>query len=225
MSDVFVIRRRHDHAGEIASLEAGGDGTADPVEQYLAVYDTEEAALWAARELERADAVVNGTAVKAFAGGFAAATTLPVFALRDWMLDEGIPVPETDSITDWRLWWVRVRDADRPISRAQFRHVLAALNRLPLTLYQVHRTPRGDDGPLPGVGYAVIHRDWRYDDSRFQGDNEAVAVYRTREAAEAEVERRTAAERRQTLGRPGERHWSDDVSGFAIVELPLHPED
>jgi len=222
----WLVRRKVERDPDDGSGSGSGD-ILDPGEQYWAVYETEAEAVRCARDLDRAEMVVNGCRAKVFAWGFEAATTLPEFALRDWMLDENIPVPDGSTITDWRLWWVRMRDTNRPITRAQFRHMLEALNKLPLYTYEVVPAPKAESEPLQAVGYAVIHRDWVYNDVGFNGGNEPVAVHRTRASAEAEAARRMAADPRfrGPLCYGDTRHWQDGAADYVVVELPLHPED
>ncbi len=214
----WIVQRKYDP--ERGWYDPDGEAPVNPRDQFWAVYETEEEANRSARELDHAEMIVNGTTEKVFAGGLEAATTFPEYALRDWLLDRDIPVPDGNTITAWRLWWQKVKDADRPISRDQFRHVLAGLNKLPLSQYEVVAAPRPDPAPLPAVGYAVVYRHWRYDDDTYQGDNEPLGVYRTREAADAEAARRTAG--------PVRPYWNpdyrEDVSEYVVVELPLCPE-
>jgi hypothetical protein len=154
------------------------------------------------------------------------ATSLPDYAFRDWLLDRDIPVPEGNTNTDWRLWWQKVKGEDRPLTRAQFLHLLDALNKLPLYQYEVVAVPRDDPAPLPAVGYAVIDRWWTFDDSTFCGNNNPVTVHRTREAAEAERTRRVAADAEQNRSQdPDWQHrYNDGINEYVIVELPLAPE-
>lgn len=220
MPEVFAVRMTHTHERMTASYDRGGDGTADPGEQFWGVYPTRQTAERAARELDHADMTVNGTDEKPFAGGFAAATTFPVYALRDWMLDADIPVPDGDTITDWRLWWIKMRDADRPISRPQFRHLLAALNRMSLSIYEVVPVPVAPEVDGPGSVFAVIDRRWMYDDEKYDGDNTPLAVYRTREEAEAYREGLATGPRPRLPDR-----WSDAIEECVVIELPVEPEE
>lgn len=198
----------------------------NPSDQYWAMYETEAEAVERARELDRAEMVVNGTAVKPFAQGLEAATTFPEYALRDWLLDCDIPPPDGHTLTDWRVWWQHIRGADRSLTREQFRHVLAALNQLPLYLYEVVPVPRADQEPLQAVGYAVVRRDWVYNDVGFDGDNTPIILHRTRAAAEQEADRRATVDDRYRgpLSVDGICQWQHGATDYVVVELPLSPE-
>lgn len=215
-TNTWVVRRR---VGD----EYNGDDIPDPADQYWAAFETEAAARGHARTLDRAEMLVNGTTAKVFENGFAGATTLPEFALRDWMLERDIPVPDGSTITDWRLWWTRMREVDRPVSRDQFRVVLEALDKLPLYAYEVVMLPTGEPDPPSSVVYAVVHHCWEYDDCNYGGANTALAAFRTRAGAEAEIARRTAEDdrTRRNTRYPG---WNGGPNEYLIVELPINPE-
>ncbi len=219
-TNTWVVRRR-------VGTEYNGDDIPDPADQYWAAFETEAAAVGHARALDRAEMLVNGTTAKVFEKGFAGATTLPEFALRDWMLDRDIPVPDGSTITDWRLWWTRMRKADRPVSRDQIRVVLEALNKMPLHAYEVVKLPVGEPDPPAGVVYAVVHQHWQFDDCNYRGANDALAAFRTRAGAEAEIARRQEADRkadeqaRRSINYVG---WNGGPDEYVIVELPVNPE-
>lgn len=110
----------------------------------------------------------------------------------------------------WREWWRQVVAAGR-LTPEQTEHFWEGLNLV--RFFEVVEVPA--EGATPPVGFALIDAYWAYDDSSYSGANDALAVYRTRAAAEAEL-----ARRRREFG-PEVDDWSDDLDRLVVVEVPL----
>jgi hypothetical protein len=219
---VYVVRRKNpDDVGVIP----------DPQWQYWAAFDTREAAEQHARDLDLGEWLVNGPpwGANPFENGLEAVTTMPEGAFRDWLMDAGIepPAPVTGKMPPVRLqaetrfswinWW---RDEVGPpawtLSRDQKARLREGLDRVPLWSYEVvdvdsAEAPAAD----PAVVYAVVLKSWEYDDSWYHGDNEALAVYRTRARAQAECDRLNA-------GVP--EHYDTVECEHVVVELQVDPD-
>ena len=208
-SVVWVVRLQ-------AEGEANFDDIPEPEHQYWAAYQNEAEAFQQARILDREEIIAKGTNHQIFPNSFADATTFPEYAFRDLLLEQGVPLPQSESLGAWRQWWNGLRQAMRAISRDQFLVVLEALNKMPLCYFEVVAVPcaeplAGTAEESPDVGYAVVLKCWEFGDDFYYGSNEALHLYRTREEAEAEIQRR------------GERvfqEWNGGPNEYVIVELP-----
>lgn len=116
----------------------------------LAEFDTPDAAYfdWGRREL----AVRRGVNPFRCGAGLAAVTTLPAFALRDWLLDAGVRPPKSDSFarTRWAEWWDAAASGWSPDQRAK---VWEALDKL--RFYDV--IPRPADASVFVVATAGVN--------------------------------------------------------------------
>lgn len=91
----------------------------------------------------------------------------------------------------------------------------------PLTGIKFHEVVEVPAEPEPlamATVYAVVRSIWRYDDSGYNGHNDALAVYRTREGAEAARDRQRAA-----LGVSG-MCPDGGPDELVVVKLQMSPE-
>jgi hypothetical protein len=151
-----------------------------PGEIRVASFDsTDEAEAYRRQQEEKARGVVNP-----FAGTLAPPpleqTSLPEEVLCDWLEDCGIDPPAAKRRTgrrDWAAWWQK--NSPR-WSAEQRRAVWERLDRV--SFYRVVERPRRP------VFYAVVRVLWDYNDEWYYPGTEggeALAVYRSREKAEA----------------------------------------
>jgi hypothetical protein len=151
-------------------------------------FDTrEEAEAFRHAEEPKARAVVNP-----FLGTLAPPTDqtdLPEHALCDWYMDHGFDPPAPDKKTgkrDWAKWWQqgsKQRNGDR-----------AAVAWEPLHKVQFYRIV---ERPKVPVVYALVSVNWDYNDEWYYPNAEGgtvMTVYRSREKAIKECERRNANE-------------------------------
>ena len=165
-------------------------------------------------------------------------SSLPEFALRDWLIEAGLPVPERplpvlpkqkgESVRDhqkrcddaettvWSAWWGRVVCKGR-LTAAQREKVWEAFDGI--TFHEIEEVaepadadPRAD----PEIVYAIVLKSWEYGDDWYYGDNRVRTVYRTREAAEAERDRLAADTRWQD-------EWNGGPHEYIVVELLHEP--
>ena len=136
-------------------------------------------------------------------------SSLPEFALRDWLLDADIPPPGVAvrptskqlaglSLEDkeaaieaaerrvWVEWWDRVM-IGKTLTAEQLARVWEAFNRHSLYGVQAVDAPE----PIPsrtnsGRVYAVLQNQWVYNDSFYDESTALLRVFRNREQAEAE---------------------------------------
>lgn len=197
-----------------------------PEEQYLGTFTTRAAAEEYARQYDREtkqSLPLRGLWPFHFAE-YEQLTSLPPFALRDWLRDEGIDPPpvvdpkQTSEGRAWEEWWDRTAKADS-LTPAQCARVWAGLNLY--TLFEVEEVD-AEQKIVPqrdGVVYAVVHRHWEYDDCHYCGSNDGLAVYRTKARAEEEVRR---LERDRT---PLQSYWNGGPNEYVVVELINEGED
>jgi hypothetical protein len=157
--------------------------------------------------------------------GYAGLTSFPPDVFRDWLRDEDIdpppaavgraallPDPET---AIWAEWWDAATEV---LSESQQRRVWDGLNLY--CLYEVVEVEAGDKlTPAGRVVYAVVCRNWQYDDNVYYGANEVLTVFRTRARAEAEA-KTMADEVRKAVGEDGDG-WEDAAGEYVVVELAL----
>jgi hypothetical protein len=184
---IYVVRRKNpDDVGAIP----------DPKWQYRAAFDTREAAEQHARDLDLGEWLLNGppSGINPFEYGLVAVTSMSEGDFRNWHKAAGIEPPapvtgkmppvrhQTETRFSWINWWrYEVGPPAWALSREQKVRLREGLDRVPLWAYEVvdvdfAETPAAD----PAAVYAVVHKSWAYDDTWYSGDNEAVAVYRTR---------------------------------------------
>jgi hypothetical protein len=109
-------------------------------------------------------------------------TSLPEFALRDWLVDAGIDPPKAGAgTTAWKQWWAK---ASKLWTREQRDRAWEALDRVRFADVEVR--------PASPVVYAVVTEYQFYNDEWDALVESATVAYRTRERAEAEVARLTA---------------------------------
>ena len=130
-------------------------------------------------------------------------TSLPEFALRDWLQDAGLdPPPAGATTSDWRVWWAARAPA---WTDAQRDHAWEALDRVRFA--EVEARPAGP------VVYAVVESAEWYNDE-WNTVNESITVaYRSRDRADAECAKRNAA----AMARP--EPDADAPPTYRVVEL------
>ncbi len=152
-------------------------------------------------------------------------TSLPEFALRDWLADAGIdPPPEGFDAAGWRAWWA---DRSPDWTADQRERAWRALDRVRFA--EVEARPAG------GVVYAVVSSAQWYNDEWVTTHEMVTTAYRSRERAEAECARlagEAEALRENLRARFEEASESDDpdamgevgseegVPAYRVVELP-----
>ncbi|HET6573017.1 MAG TPA: hypothetical protein VFG68_05400 [Fimbriiglobus sp.] len=141
-----------------------------------------------AEAFRRAEEAKARAAVNPFAGTLAPPTdqtNMPEGVLCDWLLDHGIdPPPTTSGRRDWAKWWETASPHWTADQRAA---AWEALDKV--RFFRVSERPRRP------VAYAVVQVVWGYNDEWFYPGaegGEVQTLYRSRERAEAEVERRNA---------------------------------
>ncbi len=198
---LYVVRR-------IAPVDTTRDTIPDPRDQYRAAFGTqaeaEEHARHLDREYKRAVAPVEPNPFRE--RPLNELTSLPEFALRDWLTDAGIDPPDETPLAAlspremkrngrdvrWRMWinWWDESMASGALTPEQRAKVWEAL-----TLHRFHEVVDAPtagpnkSAPVPETVYALVRQRWEYDDCFYCGANDALRVYRTREQAEAELHR------------------------------------
>lgn len=160
-------------------LRAGAVFVRAPGERRIAWFETVDEAVANQRHLEQL--VREKYNPFAFGTGWYYLTTLPLYAYRDWLLDESITPPVGEALAEWRAWWDAVRAELRPgqqdrvwdgLTRLRFHDVIA--RRSSETVYCISR---------------IL---WDYDDGWYHAGHEGgepLKLFRTREPAEQERER------------------------------------
>jgi hypothetical protein len=214
MAVVYAVRRK-------AEPEVSWDDIPTPAEQYAATFTTRAAAEEHARQL---DAEVKRTLPLAGHNPFYVyaldqLTSFPPYVFRDWLRDADIDPPRPCAKSEqeswvWAEWWNAVVDADA-LTDAQRQRVWEGLNLY--RFFEVVEIDAGERVDRPGLNvvYAVVHQHWEYDDCHYCGANDALAVFRTKGRAEAELRR--LSEERQ--GSDDARHWNGGPDRFVVVEL------
>jgi hypothetical protein len=231
MPTVFVVRRRIDaEYREYHEVPEAG-------EQYAATCTTREAADEYARRLHReAAAELPFAEVNPFRGAkYQDLTSFPPHVFRDWLRDADVePPPEVAAkrsrsgdpeTTAWETWWDAVADS---LTGSQRMRVWEGLNLF--CLFEVVEVEAGEPVNTAGrVVYAVVCRNWQYDDSNYFGGNEPMAVYNTRGRAEEEARKLTEAGRVEV---PAGEEFDEDgfdfdaaVGEYVVVELTIPTED
>lgn len=201
----FVVKRLNWYAGD------RGRSFRFPGETAVASFATaDEAEVDRRRREEEVRRVVNP-----FACGSALhyLTHLDEPRLRDWLMDYGIdpPEPKKNGNTDWADWW---KKSHKKLSAEKVAAVWEALDKVRFFAVAAE--------PVRPVGYAVIEVNWNYNDEYHDADPEGgklVKVYRTRERAAEECERRNA-EAREQWGVPGEEDY-DPADFDPDHDLPM----
>lgn len=230
---LFLVRRK---VSEVPT----SDDVPQADEQYSATFTDRAAAEEHARQLDWRDKLTRPpTTFDPFPWGAAwdQISTMPPPILRDWLRDDDIePAGEikslpkhirsfADEVTPWRHWWRNLvaptKGKPRKLTKAQWERVWLGLNRF--TTVEVVEAP--PDAALtkaaagrkkPATVYAVVHRDWHYNDEGYVGANGVQLVYRTRAAAERA---RDPAQR----GIPEAlREYPSVAYEYVVVELPLN---
>jgi hypothetical protein len=210
-----------------------------PADQYTAAFADREAAEEHARRLDRdykrAEQPVEPNPFRYHR--LDELTSLPEFALRDWLQDADIPLPavavpptakrlrgltpeqkeeeiEFAQREVWTDWWDKVM-VGKALAAEQAERVWEGFN-----LYTFHEAVEvelvGPPRLQPDRVYAVVHSHWEYGDDWYYGANDATWVYRTREQAD-DVCRTLNFE-----NRPPE-NWNGGEYTFVVVELEHNP--
>lgn len=228
-------------SGTAYVVERKGD---DPGPEYRAVFTNREAAEEHARRLDRefkrATNPVEPNPLHE--QRLEDLTSLPEFALRDWLLDADIPPPAVAVVPTnmqmlgltmgqkeeeieyagrrvWLDWWQAVM-IGRTLSAEQTTRVWEAFNLY--SFYQVSAVtaPEVEGGrAVPGRLFAVVQRHWVFNDSFHEEHQHLLRVYRTREAAEAECRRM------EIDTAPPDEDGGDDWYRFTVVELEHNPAE
>jgi hypothetical protein len=178
----------------------------------VASFDSADAAEAFRRERE----ATARAAVNPFAGALAAPADLshmPEPVLCDWLQDHGIDPPPTTR-RDWAKWWDKQSPKWSDDQRAA---AWEALDKV--------RFFRVDERPRRPVVYAIVEVVWGYNDEWYYPGEEGgqtQTVYRSREKAEAECQRRNAASRRDWQGIVGDL-TRGEAAGFE--QYPFDMED
>ena len=222
----YVVRR-------IVPKDANRDDIPNPRLQYAAAFLTQTAAEEHARHLDRVHKqTVAPVEVNPFHDHrLEAVTTLPEFALLDWLMEAGVPLPDQTEFAKlspweqkknggearrlmWVAWWETTM-ATGPLEPERRAKVWEAFN-----LYRFHEVvdvpTAGPDRKAPPTGklFAVVHQHWEYDDCFYCGANDAVEVYRTRESAEH------AARLRYAESADEREDWNGGPNEYRVIELP-----
>jgi hypothetical protein len=229
---LFVVRRKVSEVGT-------SDDVPEADAQYSATFTDRAAAEEHARRLDWHDKMTRKPAdFDPFPWGatWDQICTMPPPILRDWLRDEDIePAGEikslpkhirsfSDEVTPWRHWWRELvapkKGKPKKLTKAQWERIWLGLNRFTTT--EVVEAP--PDAALtkaaagrkrPTVVYAVVHRDWHYNDEGYVGSNGVQLVYRTRAAAEK------ARDREEREIEPALREYPSVAYEYVVVELPL----
>lgn len=229
---LFVVRRKVSEAGV-------ADDVPEAEAQYSATFTDRAMAEEHARQLDWHDKLTRKPAeFDPFPWGakWDQISTMPPPILRDWLRDEDIePAGEiqslpkhirsfADEVTPWRHWWRELtapkKGKPKKLTKAQWERIWLGLNRF-VTVEVVDAPPdaaltksAGGKKP-PAVVYAVVHRDWQFNDEANVGGNEVLTVYRTRAAAEK------ARDRAERAIEPALREYPSVAYDYVVVELPF----
>ncbi len=116
----------------------------------------------------------------------------------------------------WREWWVVVV-AGGLLAAEQVEHLWEGLNLV--RFYEAVEVPHHAQPPNQRTGFAVVHAHWEYDDCWYQGANDALVMFPSRAAAEAEARRRQVE-----LGADGE-FANGGPNAVVVVELSWPAEE
>ncbi|MEZ6141038.1 MAG: hypothetical protein R3B84_10750 [Zavarzinella sp.] len=241
MSQKFLVRKR-------IRGEYNYDDIPDPVDQFIAVFDSQETAAAYVTQYDRAYFLEHLPLTFEFAdspfdSGFANATSFPEPIFRDWLLDHGIPLPVEQpkekprryrgmTEEEWDSEQKYMARRNEIIDWQQWWYELTRENtpsREQLahiwqaldrfsSLEIVVQEYVEEVAPHAEKVFAVVEQTWEYGDDWYYGDNKSLAVYRTFEAAMREVERRKAEP-------IDHEDWNGGPREFRVVELDYIPEN
>lgn len=129
--------------------------------------------------------------------------------LRDWLMDHGIDPPKEEGAAHWPAWWKKNRKKLGPAKCATVWEVLDKVR------FFVVR-----EEPVRPVGYALVAVDWQFNDEYYDADAECghfLTVYRSRERAEIECERRNEESRAEWGDASEESEGEFDLDNDAVA--------
>ena len=160
-------------------------------------------------------------------------SSLPEFAVRDWLTEAGLPLPgpaeppkkmkwmspaayrkecrDAEGVP-WQEWWQEVMGGTGT-TPAQREKVWEAFDGI--TFHEIEEVKAGKEpGPSADseIVYAVVLKNWEYGDDWYYGSNETQAVYQTHAAAVAERDRLDADTRWR-------EEWNGGPHEYVVVEL------